>query len=155
MIRFNKEELATVLAALRLFQREYDGCGDGQIRADWPEHFRDNRGRAIGPLGAESIDDLCERINCENSDQINGPKTATSGKKRKCHHPQGGYCPECIAPGLSPTLTREEMEKIDTFAAHWIEGETRLMELVPKLRQLIASQVAADREETRIRNARA
>lgn len=56
-------DLATVLAALRLFQKTYQDCGSESIREDYPEHFTDNDGKPISPLGSEDIDALCERLN--------------------------------------------------------------------------------------------
>ncbi len=57
-ITFDTEELATVLAALRLFQREYEDFSGDAIREAWPDHFE-----GIEPLGTDDIDTLCERIN--------------------------------------------------------------------------------------------
>jgi hypothetical protein len=48
-------ELATVLAALRLFQKERGGFN----RPEWFPHFED-----VKPLTDLLIDDLCERLNC-------------------------------------------------------------------------------------------
>jgi len=62
-IALDENELATVLAALRMFQERYDGFSDEGIRDEWPEHFVDNDGVCIEPLGSEDIDTLCERIN--------------------------------------------------------------------------------------------
>lgn len=50
---FNKKELATVLAALRLFQ-EYEAVPDNQM-----DHFKE-----VDPLSDSEIDELCERLNC-------------------------------------------------------------------------------------------
>jgi hypothetical protein len=61
VIRLTDRELATVLAALRYWQRELDECGPPPIA----EPFDD----AITPLTADEIDDLCERLNTtENTD---------------------------------------------------------------------------------------
>lgn len=57
-----KNDVATVLAALRLFQRTYDNMGSEQIIDEWPDHFGQWR-TPLAPLGSEDIDDLCERIN--------------------------------------------------------------------------------------------
>ena len=62
---FDRSEMATVLAALRMFQQEYEGKHGKVIRADWPEHFTTDKGGLIPPLSTEDIDTLCERINCE------------------------------------------------------------------------------------------
>lgn len=56
--RQKREDLATILAALRLFQRTYAGQKAAAIRKDWPEHFR-----GIRPLSTEDIDRLCEEMN--------------------------------------------------------------------------------------------
>ena len=49
-------ELATVLAALRLWQ---DFVRDGTDAAQGLDHFYDHK-----PLDASEIDELCERLNC-------------------------------------------------------------------------------------------
>jgi hypothetical protein len=51
----DESDVATILAALRLFQREYEDCESVQI-ADAEV--------APQPLASEDIDTLCERINC-------------------------------------------------------------------------------------------
>jgi hypothetical protein len=61
---FDESELATVLAALRLFQETYDGKDADTIRGDWQEHFTASNGELIEPLGTEDIETLCQRINC-------------------------------------------------------------------------------------------
>jgi hypothetical protein len=66
---FDESELATVLAALRLFQREHESLDSVQIADAWPMHFNvqgDGKDVTIvpEPLGSEAIDALCERINC-------------------------------------------------------------------------------------------
>lgn len=58
----DSSDLATILAALRMFQKQYRDCDAEAIRADWPEHFADEAGFPIEPLGSEDIDALCERI---------------------------------------------------------------------------------------------
>jgi hypothetical protein len=50
-MELSKRDLATVLCALRLFQR----YGERQCS----EHFA-----GIEPLSNEEIDELCERLNC-------------------------------------------------------------------------------------------
>ena len=61
--RFDENELATVLAALRMFQKNYEDVNGDAIANDWPEHFTRDDGSRIEPLGTEDIDSLCERIN--------------------------------------------------------------------------------------------
>jgi len=56
--REKKEDLATILAALRLFQRMYAGQNATTIRRAWPEHFK-----GVRPLGTDDIDPLCEELN--------------------------------------------------------------------------------------------
>lgn len=57
-VKKHEENKATILAALRLFQKTYRDKDAKVIRKDWPEHFYD-----IAPLGSEDIDALCEEIN--------------------------------------------------------------------------------------------
>jgi hypothetical protein len=54
----DKSDVATILAALRLFQERYEDCSSDTIREDWPNHFE-----GIPPLGTSDISTLCERIN--------------------------------------------------------------------------------------------
>ena len=60
---FDESELATVLAALRLFQKHFDNCDGDSIAAEWPDHFTRADGTLLPPLGTDDIDTLCERIN--------------------------------------------------------------------------------------------
>jgi DNA-binding Xre family transcriptional regulator len=53
----SKRELATVLAALRMFQEEL--TASFKLRGWNPEHFAE-----FAPLTSEEIDALCERLNC-------------------------------------------------------------------------------------------
>lgn len=55
--------LATILAALRLFQRTYDGHEAEDIYEAFPEHFEPADGKQPLPLGSEDIDALCEQLN--------------------------------------------------------------------------------------------
>jgi hypothetical protein len=65
-------ELATTLAALRLFQRTYEGKEGREIAEAWPEHFNlvdppeDDPDWVVEPppLGTDDINTLCERLNC-------------------------------------------------------------------------------------------
>lgn len=71
-------DVATILAALRLFQREYEDHDSVSIADAWPMHFNvQSPGGEVGgqdvsdelsvvpqPLGSEDIEALCERINC-------------------------------------------------------------------------------------------
>lgn len=67
-------DLATVLAALRLFQKTYQDCDAATLAADFPDHFtigepQDGDPKAVAhpiPLGTEDIDVLCERLNFGN-----------------------------------------------------------------------------------------
>jgi len=56
-------DLATVLAALRMFQQRYKECDGDTIAKDWPEHFTQPNGTLLPPLSTEDIDELCERLN--------------------------------------------------------------------------------------------
>lgn len=60
--------LATILAALELFQQQYDEQDGKAIAKDWPEHFKDETVYGAGdfelsifpePLGTDDIDILC------------------------------------------------------------------------------------------------
>jgi hypothetical protein len=55
--------LATVLAALRLFQRTYDGYAAKHIYDAFPDHFVAADGSKIEPLGTDDIDALCVDLN--------------------------------------------------------------------------------------------
>ena len=59
----NKRELATVLAALRYWQREglISGGHEQDIASD---------GETIKPLSAEEIDALCEELNCRSKCKV-------------------------------------------------------------------------------------
>jgi hypothetical protein len=54
----SRENTATILAALRLFQDTYRDVDAEQIREKFPEHFHD-----VQPLSTEDIDTLCQQIN--------------------------------------------------------------------------------------------
>lgn len=72
-MKLNKQELATVLAALRFWQ-------SGTIeenRCDF-EHFDSN----TTPLDDDEIDDLCERINCGDANPTIDPKPFEESKLR-------------------------------------------------------------------------
>lgn len=58
---FNDQELATTLCALRLMQSEMEKIGGADCIAQY-EHFND-----VSPLDNEQIDELCERINANES----------------------------------------------------------------------------------------
>ena len=76
--KLDASDYATILAALRMFQRRYEDCDATAIANDWPDHFEidethrvfDRDGQCIEqpvipePLGSEDIDRLCEEINC-------------------------------------------------------------------------------------------
>jgi hypothetical protein len=68
----DESDLATVLAALRLFQQTYEDCDSRTIAAAWPEHFQitgDGESDVNPPpLGTDDIDTLCEAINCTSSE---------------------------------------------------------------------------------------
>lgn len=54
----DSSDVATILAALRMFQEAYEDESSDAIEADWPNHFE-----GIEPLGTEDINTLCENIN--------------------------------------------------------------------------------------------
>jgi hypothetical protein len=68
----DESDMATVLAALRLFQHTYEDCDSRTIAAAWPEHFQitgDGESDVNPPpLGTDDIDTLCEAINCTSSE---------------------------------------------------------------------------------------
>lgn len=60
--KLDSSDIATILAALRMFQKYYrDNAAD--MRADWPEHFLDGAGRILETPSLKYIDQLCEEIN--------------------------------------------------------------------------------------------
>jgi len=73
--KLDSSDIATILAALRMFQREYEDCDSATIQAAWPDYFAlgeetlDDDGQTIEqlvvpePLGSMDIDELCEQIN--------------------------------------------------------------------------------------------
>jgi len=69
-MQLNERELATVLAALRLFQRIQDALFLGGM-----DHFAD-----CEPLPNDDIDDLCERINCGDGDPTGGDWKVVDGE---------------------------------------------------------------------------
>lgn len=66
-MRFNKRQTATVLAALRTYQRVEDGA--------WPRWFGELVAEIVGdpdcqpPLERDEINELCEAINCDPEDE--------------------------------------------------------------------------------------
>ena len=60
-MHFDASETATVLAALRLFQKEFRDCEAKDIYDHFPDHFLSGD-RMLEPLGTEDINELCERI---------------------------------------------------------------------------------------------
>lgn len=57
-VRLSDRELATVLAALRFWQR---ALAENEDEAPVADHFVED----IRPLSCEEIDELCERLNTE------------------------------------------------------------------------------------------
>jgi len=62
-VTLDANDLATVLAALRLFQETYEGDHGRTIAERW-DHFQLDGGKILAPLGTEDIDRLCETIIC-------------------------------------------------------------------------------------------
>ncbi len=56
-MNLTKRQTATVLAALRFFQANFNNLDE--MREEMSFHFQDNE-----PLDYEEIDDLCKLINC-------------------------------------------------------------------------------------------
>lgn len=59
--KLDKSDIATILAALRMFQRTYQDVHGLDIAKQWPDHFADFE--LVTPLSSEDIDTLCEEIN--------------------------------------------------------------------------------------------
>lgn len=65
-LQVDERELATILAALRYWQR--DGLSSdehGDLATPGPENDIATDGGTHEPLDLDEIDELCERINCE------------------------------------------------------------------------------------------
>lgn len=58
----DSSDVATILAALRMFQEAYEDEDAEAMRTDWPNHFE-----GIEPLGTSDINTLCENINTSQS----------------------------------------------------------------------------------------
>ena len=65
--KLDASDIATILVALRMFQRHYEDVDANGIIGDWPDYFSSdaNDGLPGAPLGSEDIDTLCEEINCD------------------------------------------------------------------------------------------
>jgi hypothetical protein len=88
----DESNLATILAALRLFQKEYEDFDDDSIAKVWPDHFTRDDGTLIPSLGTEDIDTLCEALN--------DPGTTEDCRVCGEHYDLGGdgydgLCPSC------------------------------------------------------------
>jgi hypothetical protein len=93
-LTLDKNETATVLAALRLFQKTYEGQAAKYIRKDWPEHFV-----GVQPLGTEDITDLCERINCG---ELTERELRERGERQvRCPDHRNGGATSCPAGGAA------------------------------------------------------
>jgi hypothetical protein len=73
-MKLTKQEIATVLAALRSWQREVRDRAESdsttfiqQAKDMMPEHFVESYSprKNIEPLDEDEIDDLCEKINTD------------------------------------------------------------------------------------------
>jgi len=62
--KIDDSDRATILAALRAFQKHYEDQDAFAVYRDWLEHFTRFDGSIISPLGSDDIDRLCEEINC-------------------------------------------------------------------------------------------
>ena len=84
--------LATTLAALRLFQRDYEDCSSDAIYEVWGEHFTSDDGSMIPPLGTDDIDKLCEELNCgsvEDAYQTTPQAEAYRKTAKENYHEEG------------------------------------------------------------------
>jgi hypothetical protein len=63
VLYLDASDVATMLAALRMFQQYYEGQSAEAIRDVQSEHFIDHKGNWIMPLGTDDIDVLCESLN--------------------------------------------------------------------------------------------
>jgi hypothetical protein len=70
--KLDASDIATILAALRMFQQRYEDDGAETIQRDFPDYFILESVEVEGkeelivnpaPLGSEDIDELCEQIN--------------------------------------------------------------------------------------------
>lgn len=92
-LEVDSRELATILAALRYYQRTgvcLDG-GTGELII--PEEERDvaTDGDTLEPLDEKEIDTLCESINCEPSPLVNQLVSALERATAACEsHNEGG-----------------------------------------------------------------
>jgi hypothetical protein len=68
VITLGRDSVSTIVAALRLFQRNYGDCDPETICADFPEIFTGEQ-MSFGvildpvPLRNDAIDELCEELN--------------------------------------------------------------------------------------------
>lgn len=62
-MKLTKQQLSTILAALRLFQNTMES--DGHESVNDMAHFDD-----VEPLTSEEVNDLCEELNFESSDDV-------------------------------------------------------------------------------------
>ena len=68
VIKLGSDSVSTIVAALRLFQRNYGDCDPETICADFPEIFTGEQ-MSFGvildpvPLRNDGIDELCEELN--------------------------------------------------------------------------------------------
>jgi len=75
VIRLGRDGVSTIVAALRLFQRNYGDCDPEVIGADFPEIFTAEHlsfGVVLDPvpLLTDDIDELCERLNRLDSPEL-------------------------------------------------------------------------------------
>ncbi len=105
-VDLDENELATVLAALRYFQDEFDNVDAKGIYEAFPLHFRRADDTFIEPLGSDDISTLCQQINAASETQCLTCGTLTPVSS----------CPVCGEPICS------ECES-DHANEHSIQGE--------------------------------
>lgn len=60
--KLDKSDIATIIAALRAFQEQYEDCDASEIYEDWEEDFTDENGDRIEPLGSNDINTPCKGL---------------------------------------------------------------------------------------------
>lgn len=104
----SQRELAHILAALRATQ-ERPSLLDGM------PHFDDIE---EGPLESDEIDELCERIICEDTRTLNEPLLLNAVRAA------GSYSPDEVLPYIEESLTVSEASDIREFLG-WVHKHGR------------------------------
>jgi hypothetical protein len=75
-----------------------------------------------------------------------------------CHHPQGGFCEHCRAPGLNDReaatkLVGENYQHVAEFVAYFVEGSSEMCSCHHAIEQTLIRWIEADmRRRRRERN---